>query len=101
MTVQKPQFVHYVAGPGVLEGPYSELKIGEITIEIYTRRNAKHMINPKVHGIRAREAAEQRPPHAPNPALVPLDWENEDMPGGPFVFAKIIDFGHPFGQRIV
>lgn len=91
MTDPKPIHTHYMAAPGVLEGPYNELKIGEVTIEIFTRRGAKYMI-ARHHGIRAREAAEQRPPTTPhNPCLVALDWENEDMPGGPFVFARITD----------
>lgn len=90
----KPTFTHYVAAPGVLEGPYNELRLGEIHIEIFTRLGAKHMI-ARCHGIRAREAAEMRPPTAPNPCLVALDWENEDMPGGPFVFARVTDSGLP------
>jgi hypothetical protein len=87
----KPTFTHYIAAPGVLEGPYAELKLGEVTIQIWTRRGEKRRIDGKIHGKRAREAAEQKPAHAPNPCLVPLDVENEGMPGGPFVFALVKD----------
>lgn len=91
----KPTFIHYAAGPGALEGPFAVLVVGEVTIEIFTRRGAKDFINGKVHGKRAREAAEMRPAHAPNPALINLDWENDEMPGGPFVFARVTDGRFP------
>lgn len=94
MTERKPIFTHYQAGPGVLEGPYAELTLGEVKIEIFARRDSKRYI-ARHHGIRAREAAEMRPAHAPNPALVALDWENEDLPGGPFVFARVTDGRFP------
>src|ERR1700760_3555339 len=92
----KPTFIHYAAAPGVLEGPYASNKIGEVLIEIFTRVGAKGFIDGKVHGKRAREAAEMRPAHAPNPALINLDWENDEMPGGPFVFARVTDGRFPF-----
>lgn len=95
MTDVKPDFIHYLASPGVLEGPYAEKKIGEVLIEIFTRVGQKSRIDGKVHGKRAREAAEQRPMHAPNPALIALDTENESEPGGPFVFARVTDGRYP------
>ena len=76
----------------ILEGPYSEIKIGEVLIGIYTRRGKKNRIDPKRHGKLAREAAERRPAHAPNPCLVPLDPESA-AEGGPFVFAKVTILG--------
>jgi hypothetical protein len=94
MTTEKPAFVHYVAAPGILEGPYATLVIGEVTIEIFVRLGQKARI-ARHHGIRAREAAEQRPAHASNPCLVPLDIENEGDEGGPFVFARVTDGRFP------
>lgn len=90
----KPAFTHYKAAPGVLEGPYAVKQFGEVLIEIFTRVGQKARIS-REHGIRAREAAEQRPPHASNPCLIPLDTENEDEPGGPFVFARVTDGRFP------
>lgn len=94
MSDVKPASTIYVAAPGVLEGPYAELRIGEVHIEIFTRRGHKDKIK-RHHGIRAREGAETRLPHHPNPCLIPLDWENEGMPGGPFVFARVTDGRFP------
>lgn len=90
----KPTFIHYVAAPGVLEGPYASLQIGEVLIEIFTRAGQKARIS-REHGKRAREAAEQRPLHASNPCLIPLDTENEGEAGGPFVFARVTDGRYP------
>lgn len=95
MTDPKPSFIHYQAAPNTLEGPYGALQLGEVSIEIWTRRGAKGFIDGKVHGKRAREAAEMRPAHAPNPALINLDWENDELPGGPFVFALVTDGRFP------
>ena len=76
----------------ILEGPYSELRIGEVLIEIFTRQGSRKRIDPKRHGKLAREAADRRPALAPNPCLVPLDPESA-AEGGPFVFAKVTLLG--------
>lgn len=75
------------ASPGILEGPYAEITIGERHLEIYTRPGQSHRIDGKVHGKLLRQAAEQWTPDKPNPCLVPLDGPDEH--GKSFVWGKI------------
>lgn len=75
----------------ILEGPYSEIRIGDVTIGIYTRQGGRKHIK-REYGRKAREAVERRPAFAPNPFLVPLDVDDKGKSieqGGPFVFAKV------------
>lgn len=90
----KPSVIHYVAAPGVLEGPYASLQLGEVLIEIFARAGHKARIG-RHHGIRAREAAEQCATHGPNPCLIPLDHEAFGEPGYPFVWARVTDGRRP------
>lgn len=71
---------------GILEGPLAEVTIGEVKLEIYARGGHRNRFDPKRHPKLLREAADRRPPDAPNPCLVPLDEEEE---GGPFVYGRV------------
>lgn len=94
MTDKPPSSIVYIAAPGVLEGPYAALRIGEVHIEIFTRVGHSNRIS-RHHGKLAREGAEQHQAHHPNPSLIPLDMENAGEPGGPFVFARVTDGRFP------
>jgi len=72
-----------------LTGPVARKSFDGYAIEIWTVQGQEDRWNK---GDKARfrrmalEAYEKRPASAPNPALVPLDEEEE---GGPFVYALI------------
>lgn len=72
--------------PGILEGPLVETTIGEVHLEIFVRPGCRNRFDPKRHPKLLREAADRRPPNAPNPCLVPLDDGEE---GGPYVYGRV------------
>lgn len=72
-----------------LVGPFARKTFDGLIVEIWTVQGSEDrwIKGDKVKFRRlALEAYEARPPHAPNPALVPLDESEE---GGPFVYALI------------
>lgn len=75
-------------GNTTLAGPYGQIIIGEVTISIWCKPGHTNRIDGKRHGKMAREAADMRPPDAPNPCIIPLDPETEPE-GGPFVYAHV------------
>jgi len=79
--------ISLLKGPGVLEGPYAEITIGERHLELFTKPGCKDRLDGRVHGKLLRHAAEQWTPGNPNPCLVPLDAGDEN--GGPYGWGRI------------